>query len=174
MSAIKKWLPRAHIEICRNKDAAITYVEKEETAVPGTQHDVKSTVEQVTMMDNLLRLCEGQAKVMEQLIKEQVKETKTMTKKQLYEEEYWRMVNLILEDNPDLISTYTMPQYTKAWINCRSAILTLWRQKEEKERTAGQPDRNEVEPPELTLIFCPICEGNFPEGDLEKYCEHLL
>lgn len=166
MSAIKKWLPRAHIEICRNKDAAMKYVEKPETSVPGTQHDVKNTVEQVTMMQNLVRLCQYQPKILEHLLRQNNRPgalpKEMLTGDKLYSEEYWGCVNMILDENPDLISTYTMPQYHKAWVHCRPAILGVYRQQLENDRTAGQPDRNEIiEPPDFE---CPVCG--------EKDCSH--
>jgi len=36
-SAVKKWLPRAHIEVARNAQALFNYCKKSETAVEGTQ-----------------------------------------------------------------------------------------------------------------------------------------
>jgi len=38
-TTIKKYLPRAFIEIARNQDALNNYVQKIETAVPGTQYE---------------------------------------------------------------------------------------------------------------------------------------
>ncbi|AJD07477.1 replication-associated protein [Odonata-associated circular virus-1] len=162
LSALKKWFPRGHFEVCRNPKAAENYAGKEETSVPGTQHDFKNTVEQVTMMDNLIRLCDIQPKIIDHLIRQNAVSTdakQVLTGKQLYQEEYWGCVNVILEENPDLISTYTMPQYCKAWVNCRPAILNAHRVRQyENERTAGQPDKNEIITPEdLTTNECLIC-----------------
>jgi len=37
MVQLKEWLPRAHLEVARNKDALKNYVKKKETGLPGTQ-----------------------------------------------------------------------------------------------------------------------------------------
>lgn len=118
-SAIKKWLPRAHIEVARNKQALLNYVQKEETAVSGTQQEI--TNEYLSMDKALLKLA--------QIKKEHKIETnfdKYMENPQREcKREYWNLVNVILLEQPRAVGLYTNPQLERAWVNTRYVWIKL-------------------------------------------------
>jgi len=48
---LKKYLPRAFLEIARNEDALLNYVKKKDTAIPGTQYQWPDAVNEIVEAD---------------------------------------------------------------------------------------------------------------------------
>lgn len=117
MSMLKQWLPRAHLEPARDKHALMAYVEKTETAVEGTQHDVK-----VPFMS-----CAAALKRLAKVILEELKLTPVIVMMKDKKEHYfWDAVNWIIRnEDMELISLYSQPQIFRAWVNTYMTWLEL-------------------------------------------------
>lgn len=119
-SQMKKWQPRAHIEVAKNWQALLSYVEKKETAVAGTQEKVEGGY--IAMDQALILVARYGCNMLEWLMEsDRTEQEVTQWKKQ----EYWAAVNGILMDRPTLVGLYTQPQMERAWINTRSVWMKL-------------------------------------------------
>lgn len=115
-SAIKKWLPTAHIEIARNKQALLNYVEKDDTAVAGTRQELESEKQYMALHQQLQRLANMVVENMEDyqaarlaLIEEKDKcPDKAM---------YWWVARLMLSGEPELAAILANPALEKMWIH---------------------------------------------------------
>lgn len=115
-SALKKIFPSAHIEVARNKDALMNYVEKSDSAVPGTQQHLKNEKEYLALHQQLQRL----ANVAVDLWTEYAN-----MRSSLYEEKdknpdkamYWWIANNILAEEPEMAATLANPALEKMWIH---------------------------------------------------------
>lgn len=117
LAAIKSWLPRAHIEVARDKQALLKYVEKSETAVPNTQVVVKA---EYLTMEGALRAIALMRPPPEQF------QWRGIRRENAFETwEYWNAVNKILEDKPGMVGLFTNPQMLRAWINTRSVWIHI-------------------------------------------------
>lgn len=129
-SSIKEWLSKAHIKPALTKDHKanlMNYVHKQDTSVPGTQfeHKWKEESKSLTMAQALMKIAElawTNEQCGEKLQKYFLDNGKHMTKLQLFEEEFWECVNLLLGQDENLVALYTQPQYIRAWIRTR----TVW------------------------------------------------
>lgn len=133
-SALSKWLPRAHFEKAIKPQAVANYVKKTATSVEDSQfaygtppsEKVDDTVGQITMMDNLTRLCKY---IKPEDIVHPVSTIDELAPKtsvrQDVEKEYWRLVGRAILENPDLIGIYTMPNLRTAWINLSGTIKEI-------------------------------------------------
>ena len=130
MSALKKWLTRAHFKPCFTQEHienTLDYAHKQETAIANTQHELTyRTREQPSLtMSNLLTNLAEFAYSAEQ-IRERLEGTDELPKmklKEIYESEYWHAVSMMISQDPDLIQTFTMPCYKIAWVNTRQVWL---------------------------------------------------
>lgn len=134
-NAIKKWLPTAHIEPARQKEALIKYAMKEETAVGE-----KTTT---TNPRQYLSMAQALKKIASCVYCDMVTYNNRMdsyhdsfgvqwTMKKAMEEEYWRAVNRLLRDEDDEnISLYSNPQLLRSWVH----TYETWRYKFEQERS---------------------------------------
>lgn len=133
-AAIKKWLPRAHIEIARNKQALLNYVAKEDTAVPDTQVVVQADY---LAMDSALKLIASYPLDFE--VWSRTTSVQRRGKDHAFEkDEFWHAVRQILIQRPQAVGLFTNPQLERAWVNTR----TVWKELYEKDR---QTDRHEAE-----------------------------
>lgn len=126
-SSIKEWLRRAHIKAALTKEHKanlMNYVHKQETAVPGTQfqHQWREENKSLSQAQALMKIAElawTNEQCGERLQKYFMDNGKHMTKLQLFEEEFWECVCLLLGQDENLVSIYTQPQYIRAWTRTR-------------------------------------------------------
>lgn len=124
-SAVKKWLPRAHIEAAKDKAALLKYVEKKDTQVS-------------TLPSGDIQKAPGEFMTMEKCLVAFVKYYNIVKAKKCYDihddsnwillhktaeqietDMYWDAVNLYLRDRPELISVLSNPQMMRAWLHTR-------------------------------------------------------
>lgn len=127
-SAIKKWLPTAHIETARSEWALAKYVKKDETAAgeklvrtPDTPH---------YRMDELLMI----------IAKNRDSSTDIYEEDSKYKDEYWAIVNRIVYDQPRLITAYTIPAVEKAWVQTRNVWIRKNKELSEHHSITGADD----------------------------------
>lgn len=117
MSAIKKWLPTAHLETARQEEALKRYAMKEETAVDD-KHERINTRKFLSMAEALTIIgshCIG-IDVIDFVQEFNLKDTDEALKKM-----YWRAVKKHLEDDKyDDIGLFSQPQMISAWKNTHS------------------------------------------------------
>lgn len=133
-SAMKDWLPRAHLEVARKKQALLDYVKKPETAVPGTQVVVQADY---LAMDMALKEIAKYEMDWADWFKSATSD-KRVKDKAFEKEEFWNAVKQILLERPQAVGLFTNPQLERAWINTRSVWIELL----EKDR---QTDRQSLE-----------------------------
>lgn len=114
-SAMKAWLPRAHIEVARDRQALLKYVEKAETAVAGTQVVVKA--DYLAMDSALVAIAINRPSSTEFRYSHRPKEHEF----EIWE--YWEAVKRILEEKPKMVGLFTNPQLLRAWIHTRSVWI---------------------------------------------------
>lgn len=119
-SAMKKWLPRAHIEVARNKQALLNYVEKADTAVPNTQVVIQA--DYLSMDSALKAIAEHKMDWYEwsQGV------GRNNVKEHAFEKyEFWNAVKKILREKPKAVGLFTNPQLERAWVHTRSVWIDL-------------------------------------------------
>lgn len=126
-SAIKEWLPRAHIEVAKDKKALLKYVEKAETAVEGSQVDNKVSTF-LSMKDALMLIARNYTPP----------DPSEEPSKTWQEDCYWEAVRKILLERPDIVQLLTNPQMMRAWKYTSSVWLTIHDQKLEVVDTANE------------------------------------
>lgn len=151
MSAIKTWLPRAHIKPCITQEhieRTKAYVHKQdETTVANTQFEriIRGGNQSLTMAEMLMRFAEHSwtHEFMAKLNDDRMNANmKPKPLKEYYEEEFWHIVNEeLLPENPDLIGLVTQPQYIRAWVNTRKVWIKKW-QDSQTNPAAENPDTN--------------------------------
>lgn len=116
-SQVKAWLERAHIEVARDKNALLKYVEKEDTAVAGTR--VEERGDFYSMADALKYIGSKVDKVRynEWLYTNDHTPQEIKSYKKV---EFWSAVEDILKEKPNLVGLLTNPQLERAWVNTRS------------------------------------------------------
>nr|WAE43259.1 MAG: replication associated protein [Cressdnaviricota sp.] len=109
-SAIKKWLPTAHLEVAKNKYASIEYALKSDTAV-GDKSQIKNDRE---YLDNegVLRLLAQQTIEPFVPLEGPIKMDWTKMKE---EHDYWERAKAILRKKPYLIGLLAKPDIYRAW-----------------------------------------------------------
>lgn len=117
-AAMKQWLPRAHLEIARDRMALLKYVQKSETAVTGTQVVVKADF--LTMDGALKKIAQYE---MDMEVWSEQNKCYDFTK--FAKQEYWTAVKKILLENPRSVALFTNPQMERAWVNTRSVWIEL-------------------------------------------------
>lgn len=151
MSAIKKWLPRAHLKaaytiahINNLKQYCSEEKRKNTSFVPGTQFDIKirEENERMTMADALIKIAEHawSAEKIDAAAQLYTNRNKNILE-EIYDKEFWNIVEIILMGNPDAVALYTQPQYLRAWIKTRR----VWIKKLELDRQT-KDDENENAP----------------------------
>lgn len=115
-SAIKKFLPTAHIELARNKDALLNYVEKDDTAVPATRQHIKAEKEYLALHQQLQRMAHVVVENMEDYLAylDQCRDEKVTNPAKAA---YWWVAGHMLEDNPELAAMLANPALEKMWIH---------------------------------------------------------
>lgn len=142
LSAIKQWLPRAHIEVARNRDALLNYVQKEETAVAGTQKVVQA--DYMRMDQALKAIAEYEMDYTEWT--KRVPLQKQIKDGAFEKEEYWAAVKEILRKFPTSVGLFTNPQMERAWVKTR----TVWIELLKKDRqTDSQKSPVEISPAQV-------------------------
>lgn len=113
LSTLKKWLPTAHFEVARNKDAIKKYAMKEETAV-GPKTEKINDIEHITVEKIMLKMAdEWDSDVYSEYLEEFKDDVK-----EAFKSAYWHTVRSILRKYPD---------YRKVCnIFARADVVTLW------------------------------------------------
>jgi len=115
-SAIKKWLPTAHIEIARNKQALLKYVEKDDTAIAGTRQNLESEKQYMALHQQLQRMAQLAIDNLEdyQAARLALIEEKDKTPDRGM---YWWIARLMIKAEPELASVLANPALEKMWIH---------------------------------------------------------
>lgn len=138
-SAMKLWLPRAHIEVARNREALLNYVQKQETAVAGTRQ-VVIQADYLTMDKALLAIASHQMDFTEWFNTESLENKR---KDHAFEkQEYWRAVRLILQNQPKAVGLFTNPQLERAWVNTRGVWIDLLKLDRQTDRQLEDSNNN--------------------------------
>lgn len=134
-SQVKKWLTRAHIEIARDKNALLKYVEKSETAINGTQFTSKQ--EFLTTAKALRKLASYYTSPTEEDYSLCKYDSVLAVRRA-----YWRAVRDIVAQDEELISLYCRPDMLRAWENTSS----VWLKKiQDEDRQTDRQERLEAE-----------------------------
>lgn len=133
-SSVQNWLPRAHIEIARDKKKLLNYVQKTETAVDGTQFT--NAREFLTTAKALRKLAKHYVKPTEEEVFRAGDNYGVCIKRA-----YWAAVRQILREDEELVSLYCRPDLYRAWENTSE----VWLEKVEEEEEDRQTDRQENE-----------------------------
>lgn len=147
MSSIKKWLPRAHLKpaftaghISNLKTYCSEEKKKNDSFVPGTQFkiQIRAENERMTMADALLKIAENaySQQKLEQMLDDVGRGKSRRITEELYDREYWNIVEILLMENPDAVALYTQPQYLRAWVKTRR----VWIMKLEQDRQTKDDD----------------------------------
>lgn len=116
MSAIKKWLPTAHLEPARDKEALAKYALKEETAIGSKT--ITTNPRRYLKMDDALRLIAGCCMVSPPLLRLLEMEEHgddNLTLSDVVKQSYWSAVRDLIRIHPEDISLYSNPQLLRAW-----------------------------------------------------------
>lgn len=143
-SALKQWLPRAHIEVAKNKAALLKYVQKAETAVSGTQ--VVLQADYLSMDSALKAIAAYEMDYTEWVEKATI--AKRSKEGAFEKEEFWNAVRKILIEKPKAVGLFTNPQLERAWVNTRSVWIALYK----KDRQTDSQDALENAPDESQSI----------------------
>lgn len=120
-SKIKSYLPRAHIEVARSKEALLKYVKKTDTAVEGTQKIVEGSY--VTMHKALMMIAEKHRDDFGIWFMESDRSDRDV--EEWKRKEFWQIVNEILVDRPEIVSILTDARLERAWLKTRGVWITL-------------------------------------------------
>lgn len=124
-SEVKKWLPRAHIEPARNKDALLKYVKKTETAVAGTQFVVQADYLSMEAYMRALAAAAREEPDWTQFMMEMTFEQIAKKRDQWARDEYWEIANEILLEKPSIIGLISNPQMERAWVRTRRTWIQI-------------------------------------------------
>jgi len=123
-SAICDWLSRAHIELARNVNALANYVSKDKTSVDGTQFEhnyIDNENGPLTMAQVMRRIAEI---ANTERSRSRIENTEKPEKPDdVYADEYWSAVELLLGENENLVALLTQPQYQRSWVKTRRVWL---------------------------------------------------
>jgi hypothetical protein len=121
-SSMKTIFPGVHLEQAKNWDALLQYCKKEDTAVAGTQVAQVNTSQPMTMAQALIKLA---TYVMPRPPIDYLNtDDPIKRKRQLDEDEYWLIVNTILDKiDHNTGGLWTQPQYVRAWVHTRQTWL---------------------------------------------------
>lgn len=124
-SAMKKWLPKAHWEVAKNKDALQKYVMKAETAV-GDKVERSNNVQLITMEKIMIALANEwrHEEYRDYLDADEDK----LDFKEAEKHAYWLAVNRLLSGSPEFRKTcqsFARADTLTLWINTRKTWITL-------------------------------------------------
>lgn len=120
-SALKKWLPTAHLEVARSAEALVKYAMKQDTAV-GDKQVSDNTTPYAAMHEMLIKIASAQIDVSTELVKYlDLKNCKNADEE--YREEYIYVTRHILSEAPNLVTAFMIPAMEKAWIRYRSVWI---------------------------------------------------
>lgn len=129
-SQLKAWLPRSHIEAPKSqkhKENLINYVHKDETAVANSRFEIRHREEQHNLTMASVMTLLGELAWTQERMKEEIDKRAADGKKfkleDLYKDEFWEAVNIIVADQENLISVFTQTQYLTAWIRTRKVWI---------------------------------------------------
>lgn len=119
MSALKKWLPTAHLEIARDFKASITYAMKKDTAV-GEKLMLDSLVPHVDNQEALMMLARTCPDMCEHTFYDPKytgpkKDAKSVPVCTDDNQHFWHRVNIVLCEHPMLVGLFTKPDIQRAW-----------------------------------------------------------
>lgn len=118
-SAIKKWLPTAHIEVARNVQASIQYALKDDTASGEKSEKINSKpfMTDRLIMEKLAEVCNQFCDCI-MFVNHADRNTDFchMDDKQ----DYWHRVRRILLDEPDLCGLLAKPDIYRLWNNTKN------------------------------------------------------
>lgn len=126
MSALKKWLPTAHLEPARDKEALAKYAMKEDTAVGDKI--IQSNPRRYLKMNEALRMIAGCCMVpppLMRLLNMEEYNDDTITIGDTIKLCYWSAVRDLIRDHEEDISLYSNPQLLRAWENTWMVWLDL-------------------------------------------------
>lgn len=160
-SQIKEWLPRAHIEVARNPNALSNYVSKDKTAVPDTQFEhnyVNNANGPLTMAQVLMKVAEV-ANTERSRQRLSANDGNPLPKPdEVYGDEYWCAVEVLLGQDENLVALLTQPQYQRAWVKTRRVWLAKLAVDRQTELSVGSAS------PVAENILLPIGIANASEG----------
>lgn len=119
-SKVKAYMPRAHIEVARSKQALLKYVKKTDTAVEGTQQVVEGSY---VSMNKALMMIAGKAQNLTEWFLAADRSMKDV--EEWKHREFWTAVNEILLDRPEIVSILTDARLERAWVKTRGVWITL-------------------------------------------------
>jgi len=112
-SAIKKWLPKAHLEPAISRDALRKYAMKQETACgPKTAQENKTPYYTLEMLLKLIAIQPIDLDAID------------------WKKRYWVAVNKILRDKPYLVGALVKPDTMRAWEHTHWVWIDLMTDKE--------------------------------------------
>lgn len=126
-SSLKKWLPTAHIEIARNKNALKQYVAKSETAVDGTKFDITTDKEHLGLHQQLELFARCWLAAEDEIKKTYYGDLK-LKPGEVEKKVYWFLVNIILRDNPEQAAMFANPALERMWVNTWMTWVDLARE----------------------------------------------
>ena len=124
LSAIKKWLPTAHLEIARNFKASILYALKADTAA-GDKTEKQNLKPYVTMESAMMKLVATCGQFCDCKYWDPVKNENSDGRKVQRDccadehEDYWHRVRSILLTEPELCSLYFRADVKTGWKNTK-------------------------------------------------------
>lgn len=112
-AAIKKWLPKSHIEIARAPEASIKYALKPESAI-GPKETIENTRVYLSMAQALTIIGRhsGEVDLVSEMRRLDLKNPKDVLKRR-----YWTAVRDHCSRIPEDISLFSQPQMLAAWVN---------------------------------------------------------
>ncbi len=125
---IKAWLETAHIEVCRQKDALVKYVKKEETSVEGTYYEKTNPrpYYSLEMTMELMGKTYREIDKMKLLHFSQYSGDNFQGLGVIYpfkDTNFWILVRHILKERPYLCSVLSNPQTFRLWVNTYSVWI---------------------------------------------------
>lgn len=144
-SAMKKFLPKSHIEISKNPAACLNYVTKEESAVPGTRrtiHAVNLLTPRRTMEKMFATIRYFDDGELSQSSQEYWELQFRAYPKTYRTEMYKRAVSNCMAEDPARIRLWTNPHTQRMFELTFDYYYFVWRPE------AAEPEKAEEEPPE--------------------------
>lgn len=113
---IKKVFPSAHIELARNKQALMNYVNKNDTAVEGTQQEHENPLPHMALHQQLQRMADV---VVENLADYTAARDALLEAKEKSPDKgmYWWVARFMLAAEPEMAGIFANPMLEKMWAN---------------------------------------------------------
>jgi len=144
-SALKKWLPTAHLEICRDKNKLKNYVQKDATRDPeGDQIDNEGRISYIPF-DKLCELLADTFLDIEEEWKDLLERLTTKELKDLYKHQFIFIVrHLILNGYSRQASAFADNRLKAFWIDTGSCWIDLRRTAREEAEEAKASEAREL------------------------------